>query len=169
MRSFSQFILQDLPPPKTGEYTFWSAGLFTYSGEPKLTYSAWRLPLYLPVSSTTRGRTLEVWGCVRPAPYAYLDTGKPQTAEIQFAPRGSGSYSALRTVTVTRNCYFDARVKFPSSGTVRLAWRYPAGDPLLGNFSEPAPSDGSGYTDPLAGGSGTDDVVHSRTVAVTIK
>ena len=27
--------------------------------------------------------------------------------------------------------YFDVRVSFPSSGTVRLSWTYPSGDPLL--------------------------------------
>jgi hypothetical protein len=173
MRSFAQFILQDLPPPKSGPYEFWSAGLFTYTGQPKPTYSAWRLPLYLPVSSTTQGHTLEVWGCVRPATFAFADTGKPQTAEIQFEPKGSASYSALRTITVKGNCYFDVRVKFPSSGTVRLAWQYPAADPLLGNFAGPpttptTSSDGAD-TDPLLGSDGAGDVVDSRTVQVTIK
>jgi hypothetical protein len=169
MQSFAQFILQDLPPPKTGEYTFWSAGLFSYTGEPKLTYSAWRLPLFLPVSSTTRGRTLEVWGCVRPGTYAFADTGQPQTAEILFEPKGSSSYSSLRTVTITRNCYFDVRVKFPSSGSVRLAWQYPTGDPLLGNFPAANPSATGADTDPLLGNSATGDIVDSRTVQVTIK
>src|SRR5205814_2339928 len=122
------------------------------------TYSAWRLPLFLPVSSTTRGHTLEVWGCARPATFAFADTGQPQKVEIQFTPQGSGSYSTLRTITVESNCYFDVRVKFPSSGTVRLAWRYPAGDPLLGDFAAPSSGNGNsnndgGYTDPLLGSS----------------
>jgi hypothetical protein len=185
MRSFDQFILQDLAPPSSGPYQFWSAGLFAYTGKPKITYSAWRLPLYLPVTSTKRGHSLEVWGCVRPATFAIADTGQPQQAELQFEPASSSTWSTLATITLTSktNCYFDRRVTFPSSGRVRLTWRYPAGDPLLGNFPPPPSSSGtstttttttttpsSGYTDPLAGGDNANTAtVNSRTVTVAVK
>ena len=36
-------------------------------------------------------------------------------------------------------CYFDVRVKFPSSGNVRLDWSYPTQDPDLGYFDPLAP------------------------------
>jgi hypothetical protein len=35
--------------------------------------------------------------------------------------------------------YFDVRMSFPGSGTVRLAWDYPVSDHLLGYFDPTAP------------------------------
>jgi hypothetical protein len=35
------------------------------------------------------------------------------------------------TLGGTSSCYFDLRVKFPASGTVRLGYAYPPSDPLL--------------------------------------
>jgi hypothetical protein len=125
-----------------------SSGLLFSNGTVKPTYAAYRLPLYLPATSAPRGRSLEVWGCVRPARYAILgagqsrtgtsgaaqtsESGQPQTAQIQFAGGSSGTFTTLRTVTVGNpdNCYFDVRMTFPGSGTVRLAYTYPT-DPLL--------------------------------------
>ena len=39
----------------------------SYYGTKKPTYDAWRLPLYLPVTSARKGQRLQVWGCARPA------------------------------------------------------------------------------------------------------
>ena len=52
---------------------------------------------------------------------------------------GTGYYSAKeltvlpkRTITVTDpHGYFDTRIAFPGSGTVRLSYTYPSDDPLL--------------------------------------
>ena len=117
-----------------------TSGLLTVNGRPKPAYAAYRLPLFLPVTSTRRGRSLEVWGCVRPARYAMLGAsgsatsapGQPQTAQIQFARGSTGTFTTLRTVTIgnPNNCYFDLRMKLPGSGTVRLAYTYPT-NPLL--------------------------------------
>jgi hypothetical protein len=119
----------------------------------KADYPAYRLPLYLPLTSTRRGRSLEVWGCVRPAHFALEDStaSVPQTAEIQFQWGTSGPWTTLQTVTITdsNNCYFDVRVVFPASGSVRLVWSYPSLDPMLGNFAA--------------------DQAHSRHVAITIR
>ncbi len=106
------------------------------------------MPLYLPKSSTSHGKSLEVWGGVRPAPFASLDIGGVrQTVAIQFAPKGSSTFTTVSTVTITnREGYFDTHIAFPSSGTVRLQYTYPATDMLL------AP----GFS------------VYSRTVSVTI-
>jgi hypothetical protein len=137
MQSFDQFLLDD-PGPSKVPYNGWSSGLFTYTGQPKITYRAWRLPLYLPAVSTHPRRSLEVWGCVRPAAFASVDTGALQSAQIQFAPRGSSVFTTVRTVAIkprAGNCYFDVRVAFPASGTVRLAWQYPALDAQLRNFA----------------------------------
>ncbi len=130
--STMQYLLYDPPPDATnqGDGGF-SSGLLFSNGRPKPTYAAYRLPLYLPVTSTRRGRSLEVWGCVRPARYAIFDTGEAQTAQIQFAPGSHGPYVPVATVTIANpnNCYFDVRLRFPASGRVRLAYSYPAGSP----------------------------------------
>jgi hypothetical protein len=145
--STMQYLLYDPPlyPSVPGDGGF-TSGLLFANGTPKPGYDAYRLPLYLPVTSAPRGRALEVWGCVRPARYGLLDTGEEQSAQIQFAPTSGGGYRTLQTVFVgdSGDCYFDVPLAFPSSGTVRLAYTYPLGP--LG----------------LAG-----TTVYSRTVAVT--
>jgi hypothetical protein len=107
-----------------------TSGLLFASGREKPTYPAYRLPLYLPVTAARRGLAVEVWGCVRPARYAILDVGSPQSAQIQFAPRTGGPFTTLGSVLVgdPDNCYFDLRMKLPGSGTVRLAYTYPEGE-----------------------------------------
>jgi hypothetical protein len=129
-----------------------ASGLLFSNGKPKPAYAAYRLPLYLPVTSSRRGRALEVWGCVRPARYAILGNSQAQTAQIQFARGSSGTFTTLRTVTTSdpNNCYFDVRMKFPGSGTVRLSYTYPS-DPLL-------------LFPPAVQGS----TVYSRSVAITL-
>ena len=147
--SYEQYLLYDpFRPTRHNDYGGFASGLLTWNGVQKATYDAWRLPLYLPVTTARRGQALEVWGCVRPALYGALDSGSPQTADIQFARRGSGQYTTVDTVAVsTGSCYFDTRVTFPSSGTVRLVYTYPA--------VEPSPAGGV--------------QVPSRTVSITVR
>lgn len=136
--SFFQYLLRD--PQAANAADNWggfASGLLSFKGSPKATYDAWRLPLYMPVTTGRRGHALEVWGCIRPAHYALLDMGVPQVAEIQFHTGLQGAFTTLQTVTVpfpTSSCYFDVHVKFPASGAVRLRWLYPTLDPLLGYF-----------------------------------
>ena len=90
IRSFQQYLLYDPYRPTRGnDFGGFASGLLTWTGAQKATYYAWRLPLYLPATTARRGHSLEVWGCIRPARFGFLDTGSPQTAEIQFAPKGS--------------------------------------------------------------------------------
>ena len=65
----------------------------------------------------------------------------------------SSAFTTLRTVTIgnPNNCYFDVRMKFPGSGTVRLAYTYPIGPLLL--------------SPPALGGS----TVYSRSVAIKLR
>jgi len=150
LHTFDQYLLYDIERPTRGnDWGGFASGLLTWNGMQKATYYAWRLPLYLPVTTARRGHSLEVWGCVRPAPFGVLDTGQPQTAQIQFAPHSGGGFTTMQTVTVGQgsSCYFDVHLTFPSSGTVRLAYTYPLGDMLLGNGAQ----------------------VLSRTVGVTVK
>ena len=147
--STMQYLLYDPPlfPVLPGDGGF-TSGLLFAGGRPKPAYASYRLPLYLPVTSTRPGHAAEVWGCVRPARYAILDTGQPQVAQIQFAPRAGGGYRALLTVLVRDpdNCYFDLRIRLPGSGTVRVAYTYPSGALGLGGKT-----------------------VYSRSVAVTLR
>ncbi len=123
-----QYLLYD-PYPKASGF---STGLISYAGAPKPTYDAYRMPLYLPVSSVRRGRPLEVWGCVRPAHYAGIDShGGAQRVEVQFRPGGLGPFRTIFTVPIENvRGYFDVKLTFPSSGAVRLRWNYPSGAPI---------------------------------------
>ncbi len=144
LMTYDQYLLQDpLPALKSNDYGGFASGLITYGGQKKVTYAAYRLPIYMPTTTTRRGRSLEVWGCIRPAHSIIAEGLGPQTADIQVARGAHPSNVAFKTVATAtlRNaasCYFDAHVKFPGSGTetVRLLWRYPVTDP-------------AGYFDPL--------------------
>jgi hypothetical protein len=120
MRSFDQYLLTD---PLAGNF---ATGLQFANGRPKPTYAAFRLPIFLPVTSTPSGGAVEVWGCVRPARYAR--GGASDTVEIQFAGAGSAAFRTVKTVTVTDPYgYFDVQTSFAGSGFVRLRWSYPDG------------------------------------------
>jgi hypothetical protein len=164
--STMQFLLYD-PNPTVGvpEYGGFASGLIFYptvlGGQPKANYEAYRLPLFLPSTSTTHGRKLEVWGDARPAPYAKADMGQSQYVQVQFAPGSSNSWRTLSTVKITSpRGYFDVRVAFPSSGSVRITYTYPPLDLRLGSPPPPPPG---GYMEPLA------QPTTSRTVKVTIR
>ena len=125
--SYSQYGLIDQPPP-----AYFDTGLLNPNGSPKPGYAAYRMPLWLPSTSTRKGRKLEVWGGVRPAVLAKLDTGKAQSVLVQFEAGSKGAWTTIATVPLTNaRGYFDVHLAFPSSGSVRLAWTYPTGDPLL--------------------------------------
>ena len=140
--SYSQYQLIDNPPPAS-----FDTGLENPNGSHKPGYDAYRMPLFLPTTSTQAGHKVEVWGGVRPAGYARLDTGQAQSVQIQFQRGSSGAWQTIDTVAIKNSKgYIDVHLALPASGAVRLAWSYPAGDQLLG--------------------SGT---VFSRTVSVTVK
>ena len=126
IRSYDQYLLVDAP-----NGTF-STALDFANGIPKATYYAYRMPLYLPRSTASHGQKLEVWGCVRPAPYARVSTGAAQSAEIQFKPAVGGAFTTIRTVPINgRSCYFDVLETFPGSGMMRLRWSYPHGPAIF--------------------------------------
>jgi hypothetical protein len=136
--SYDQFMLDDpLQPTAANNYgdgPNFATGIETWNGHPKPGFGAFRLPLFLPhTTAPSAGSSLEVWGCVRPAYYAGLDTGGvPQTVNVQFAPTGSHTFSTIDTITITNPAgYFDTYLPFSHSGTVRLQYTYPLGDLLL--------------------------------------
>jgi hypothetical protein len=130
IRTLEQYLLFD-PAPASINYDYggFASGLLLHDGTPKVTYDAYRLPLYLPVTSTRAGHSLEVWGCVRPAHFATLDAGgAAQQAEIQFRRDSQGRFRTVRTVSITNpQGYFDVRQAFPATGAIRLRWVYPDG------------------------------------------
>jgi hypothetical protein len=126
VRSFDQYLLTD---PPGGNF---ATGLQYADGKPKpQLYDAYRLPLYLPVTKAQKKQALEVWGDVRPAHFAQVDSGKPQHVKIEFQSGSSGPFKTLQTLAITnRNGYFDTRMSFPGSGIVRLTWTYPNGETI---------------------------------------
>ncbi|MBV9415272.1 MAG: hypothetical protein JO363_09870, partial [Solirubrobacterales bacterium] len=68
--SAMQYLLYDPNPRKAPEFGGFASGLIFYSGARKPGYDAYRLPLFLPVTTArSPGQGLEVWGCLRPAHY----------------------------------------------------------------------------------------------------
>jgi hypothetical protein len=127
IRSDAQYLLYDAPgPPTNPSESSFSSGLVFFNGTPKPGYAAFRLPIYLPVTSTRRGQALMVWGYLRPAVYAEHDTGSAQQVKIQFEPGSRGAWTTVRTVTVTGSASaFEVSIPFGGSGSVRLEWTYP--------------------------------------------
>jgi hypothetical protein len=124
VRSFDQYLLVD-PPPGGGDF---ATGLEFADGKPKRTFYAYRMALFLPVTSASSGQQLEVWGCVRPARFARLDTVKIQAVQIQLRAAGNRGFRTVGTVRLTDPYgYFDVHQRFPASGAVRLRWSYPDG------------------------------------------
>jgi hypothetical protein len=118
--SFNQYLLEDPPGP-------FDSGIEYSNGRHKPAFDAFRMPLYLPSTSTRHGRSLEVWGAVRPA---HTAPGR-QSAQIEFQPRSHGAFTTLRTVVISNpQGYFDLRLAFPRSGTVRIAWTPPGAAPI---------------------------------------
>ena len=154
--SAMQYLLYDPNPRLAPEYGGFASGLIFFNGTRKPAYDAYRLPLFLPTTTArSRRQSLEVWGCVRPAHYAQLDTGARQRVQIQFQRGSHGAFTTLRTVTINSSRgYFDLHMTFPASGSVRLAWSYPKNDPLLS----------AGQVKPPEGAT-----VYSRTARVTVK
>jgi hypothetical protein len=111
--SFNQYLLVD---PPTGSF---ASGLEFNNRKPKPSFEAFRMPLYLPTTSTRKGRSIEVWGAARPA---HFFGGRQQVA-VQFRSGSKGAFKTLKTVTINnKRGYIDTRMSFPSSGQVRLLW-----------------------------------------------
>jgi hypothetical protein len=125
LKSYMQYLLVD-PSSTSGVYAGFASGLIDPGGLRKATYFAYNLPVWMPKTSFSHRSNVEVWGDVRPANFA-----KRQSVQVQFQAGSQGLFTTLKTVKVTNSHgYFDTHMKFPSSGTVRLAYTY-THDPLL--------------------------------------
>lgn len=132
IKSYDQYLIND--PPTADGFT---TGLRTYTGKPKVTLAAYRMPLYLPVSSTDKGHPLVVWGEVRPAPDAAAETHRTQSVQIQFRAGSGGAFKTVQRVALTNaHGYFEVHQTFDATGQVRLRWVPPGGQAI---FSRVAP------------------------------
>jgi hypothetical protein len=126
VKSYMQYLLTD---PNSGPFSGFASGLETVTGAKKLTYYAYRMPFYMPHTSFSHSSRVEVWGNARPAGFEKLAGYGTQQAQIQ--EQIGGVWKTLNTVTLNQaQGYFDVKMNFPSSGTVRLQWTYP-NDALL--------------------------------------
>lgn len=120
VQTMSQYLLRDEPLGFGAVTTTYASGLEFLNGKAKPSFGAYRLPIWMPSQRLRRGRSLEVWGCVRPA--KRYPRGAVGRVLIQLNGR------TIRSVKVTNpEGYFDVHVTFPHSGNVRLAWSYPHG------------------------------------------
>ena len=119
VRSYDQFLLTD---PPSGNF---ATGLLFSSGQPKPSYEAFRLPIFLPRPATSAGQ-IEVWGCARPVQHI-IHTAATQV-QIQYRGTASGGFRTVDTVSITDpHGYFDVRARAGGVGALRLAWTYPHG------------------------------------------
>ena len=120
VQTMTQYLLRDEPLGYGAVTTAYASGLEFLNGKLKPSFAAYRLSIWMPSQRLRRGRSLEVWGCVRPA--KRYPRGAVSRVLIQLNGR------TIRSVKVTNpEGYFDVHVAFPRSGTVRLAWTYPHG------------------------------------------
>jgi hypothetical protein len=120
--SYMQYLLED-PANNKGAYAGFASGLEFNTGKHKATYDAYRLPVYMPKTSLTKGAAAEVWGAARPAPLLSRDGAQSVVIKLNG--------KIVQTVKPGTGGYFDAKVRFSSSGTVQLSYTYPKTDSLL--------------------------------------
>jgi len=126
--SYNQYELIDPSAKKVANFDtglkFYGGSHDVFAGTPKPSFYAYRMPLWMPQARGAKQTPLEVWGCARAAPLAAQQTGRAQHVQIEFAASGA-QYRTVQTVRLDparHGCYFDTHVRFPGSGTVRLAW-----------------------------------------------
>jgi hypothetical protein len=122
IRSYDQYLLVD---PVSADF---ASGLELPHGQRKATFDAFELPVFMPSTTVRAGGRLLVWGCVRPGPAALSLTGVAQNVAIQFQSSARAPFHTLTTVTIgSPRGYFETRLVFTQSGSIRLAWTSPAG------------------------------------------
>jgi hypothetical protein len=122
VRTLGQFLLVDSPPKATaavGSREYWGvfdSGLVNLNGSRKPAYYSYRIPVWLP--NSRHGPRVAVWGQLRPADHSTLQYGV-----IEFRPRGSNNWNAVREVqTDSAEGFVVAHVPLNSAGQLRLGW-----------------------------------------------
>jgi hypothetical protein len=128
VRAMSQFLLYDALPntryPR-GSERYWSTfqtGLLFASGTAKPSFDAYRLPIFVANPALGSGRSVLVWGRLRP-----VSPGGSQRAQIQWADTG-GSFRTVATIALSgASNVLNSTVQVPGPGTIRIAWSSPSG------------------------------------------
>ncbi|MEA2193775.1 MAG: hypothetical protein QOG42_209 [Solirubrobacteraceae bacterium] len=127
VRAVNQFLLVDDAPvagvdPKKNPalaYRTFQSGLQSLSGKRKPSYKAYMTPIFVKQQRVRRGGSTGIFGMLRPA-----EAGTPVRARIQFRAGGAKRWQTRKTVTVGGpRHYFETRVRVPTSGLLRIAWR----------------------------------------------
>jgi hypothetical protein len=132
VKSYMQYLMRDPSRQTSGVYGGFASGLEFPNGSKKATYFSFNLPVWMPKTSFSHKKSVEVWGDARPGNFAHKIG--PQSVVVRLQKNGKGAFVTLSTVPIKKaNGYFDIKMKFPSSGNVQLAYTYPpaASDPLL--------------------------------------
>ncbi|MCU1500162.1 MAG: hypothetical protein JWM47_4115, partial [Acidimicrobiales bacterium] len=110
VRAFSQYLLNDNGAPISKTF---QTGLLYADGKPKPAYQGYKLPIWLPKH---HGRSVTVWGLVRPAP-----NGTAPAVTIEFRRNGAKRYATLATPKASAaRGYVYTKVRVPGSGRIRL-------------------------------------------------
>jgi hypothetical protein len=124
VRAVNQFLLVD-DAPVAGEknqnlaYRTFQSGLQLLTGKRKPAYKAYMTPIFLKQQRVRRGRSIGIWGMLRPA-----EATARVRANIQFRARGAKRWRTRKRVTVGGpRHYFETRVTVPTSGYLRISWR----------------------------------------------
>jgi len=126
VRSVAQFLLVDDQPNRgvpRSNIRYWGStfqsGLVTIGGRRKPSFFSYQRPVDAFPKRVRRGRTVRVFGQLRPAA-----NGSLVRASLQFRRAGSRRWRTLRRVSSrsARN-YVRPRVRVRSSGRFRFVWR----------------------------------------------
>ena len=127
VRAVNQFLLFDDAPdpefdPKKQPNLAWrtfQSGLLSLAGKKKPSYKAYMTPLFLKQTRVRRGRSIGLFGMLRPAaPTASV------RVQLQFRSRGGSKWQRRKTITVGGpRHYFETRMVIRASGYVRILWR----------------------------------------------
>jgi hypothetical protein len=121
--AFSQYLLTDDEPregvPKAERYSGFESGLITASGERKLSYEGFRLPL---AARRLHGK-VSLWGLVRP--------GGAQAVTVEISDDGR-AFHRITTVTTNAAGYWRKTVGDRRGRRWRVTWRVPDGTVFTG-------------------------------------
>ncbi len=99
--SYAQYLLNDPQDLRSKKVGLFSSGLLFSNGTPKPSFNAYRMPVWMPKQTVTRGQSTLIWGGARPAPAGFAATHTPQPVQIQQL--FGGVWHTLATVNV--NCH----------------------------------------------------------------
>jgi hypothetical protein len=119
VRAFSQYMMRDDLPRAGSAYVRYSgfeSGLRHSSGEAKLAYDAFRLPLV----ADRAGSRVSLWGLVRP-------TAAATTVGVQYRHGSKGAWRTLTTRSTSSGGYWSASARFRSGRVYRVVWGDHAG------------------------------------------